>query len=111
MALPKLNSSRYETIVPSTGQTIEYRPYLVKEEKILMIALESSDQQQVLRAVKDVIKACVLDDINMEKLAIFDIESLFLSLRAKSVGEIVSLLQGAHADRARRAVHCVGGGA
>ena len=91
MALPKLNSSRYETIVPSTGQTIEYRPYLVKEEKILMIALESSDQQQVMRAVKDVIKACVLEDIDMEKLAIFDIESLFLNLRAKSVGEIVSL--------------------
>ena len=91
MALPKLNTARYETTIPSTGRAVEYRPYLVKEEKILMIALESQDQQAVLRAVKDVIESCVFDDIDVTKLAIFDIESLFLALRSKSVGEGVEI--------------------
>ena len=91
MALPKLNTARYETTVPSTGRTVEYRPYLVKEEKILMIALESQNQNAVLRAVKDVIESCVFDDINVNNLAIFDVESLFISLRAKSVGEGVEV--------------------
>ncbi len=91
MALPKLNTARYETTVPSTGRTVEYRPYLVKEEKILMIALESQDQKAVLRAVKDVIESCVFDKINVNNLAIFDVESLFISLRSKSVGEGVEV--------------------
>jgi hypothetical protein len=91
MALPKLNTARYETTIPSTGRAVEYRPYLVKEEKILMIALESQDQKAVLRAVKDVIESCVFDKINVNNLAIFDVESLFLSLRSKSVGEGVDV--------------------
>ena len=91
MALPKLNTARYETTIPSSGRAVEYRPYLVKEEKILMIALESQDQKAVLRAVGDVIESCVFDKININNLAIFDVESLFLSLRSKSVGEGVEI--------------------
>ena len=91
MALPKMNTARYDAYVPSLGKTVKFRPYLVKEEKILMIALESTDQQQVLGAVKDVIRSCVLDNIDVDKLAIFDIESLFLKLRSKSVGEGIDL--------------------
>ena len=91
MALPKLNTAKYETTIPSSGRTVEYRPYLVKEEKILMIALESQDQKAVLRAVKDVIESCVFDKINVNNLAIFDVESLFISLRSKSVGEGVEV--------------------
>ena len=91
MALPKLNTARYETTIPSSGRAVEYRPYLVKEEKILMIALESQDQKQVLKAVKDVIESCVFDEINVNNLAIFDVESLFISLRSKSVGEGVEV--------------------
>lgn len=86
MALPQLNSARYETVIPSTGQSISFRPYLVKEEKVLMLALESQDQNMIMRAIKDVIEACVFDNININDLAIFDIESLFLHLRSKSVG-------------------------
>ena len=89
MALPKVNSSKYSTTLPSTGQVIEYRPYVVKEEKILMIALESQDQKQIVSAMKDVVKACVFDDINENKLTPFDIEWMFLKLRSKSVGEKV----------------------
>lgn len=91
MALPKLNSASYETTIPSTGQKITFRPYLVKEEKILMMALESNDQKQIIKATKNMISACVIDDINVNKLATFDIESLFLDLRSKSVGESIGL--------------------
>lgn len=91
MALPKINNAKYTTVVPSTGQTIEFRPYLVKEEKILMMAMESNDQKQILGATKDVITSCVYDDINVDELAMFDIESLFLALRSKSVGERIDL--------------------
>ena len=88
MALPVLNAVKYKTVIPSLGKEVEYRPYLVKEEKILMIALESNDQKQILTAIKDVIKSCLYDDsININALAMFDIESLFLKLRSKSVGE------------------------
>ncbi len=87
MALPVINAATYETNIPSTGRAVKYRPYLVKEEKILMIALESQDQKAVLRAVKDVIKSCVFDDIDINNLAMFDVEHLFIALRSKSVGE------------------------
>jgi hypothetical protein len=87
MALPVLNAAKYKTVIPSLGQEIEYRPYLVKEEKILMIALESKDQNQILGALKDVIEACVFDKIDVNRLAMFDLEALFLQLRGKSVGE------------------------
>jgi hypothetical protein len=91
MALPVINTAKYETTIPSTGRAVEYRPYLVKEEKILMIALESQDQKAILRAVKDVIESCVFDDMDVDNLAIFDVESLFLALRSKSVGESVDV--------------------
>ena len=90
MALPMVNSPRYSTILPSTGENIDYRPYTVKEEKILMIALESQDVEQISEAVKNIIMSCYgLDDLS--ELTGFDIEYLFLQLRAKSVGEIISL--------------------
>jgi hypothetical protein len=91
MALPKLDSSRFETVIPSTGQKVTYRPYLVKEEKILMMAMETSDQKQIVRATKDIIKSCVFDDIDVNKLAVFDVEHMFLELRSKSVGETINL--------------------
>lgn len=87
MALPVLNAAKYKTIVPSLNQTVEYRPYLVKEEKILMVALESQDEKQILLAIKDVISNCVYDDLDVSKLTMFDLEALFLKLRSKSVGE------------------------
>ena len=88
MALPKLNDSPSYTLeVPSTGQTITYRPYLVKEEKVLMIAFESGDQKQALRAISDTLKACIVEDIALGELTTFDVEYMFLQIRGKSVGE------------------------
>ena len=87
MALPKVNTAKYEMVIPSTGLAVKYRPYLVAEEKILMIAMESGDQKQILNAIRDVINACVEGDFNTDDLAMFDIETIFLNLRAKSVGE------------------------
>lgn len=91
MALPIVNAPSYETNLPSTGEMITYRPYVVKEEKMLMIALETKDQKQIMRAMKDVISACVQSEINVDNLTSFDIEWLFLKLRSKSVGERVDL--------------------
>lgn len=91
MALPLVNSSRYTTTIPSTGIEVDYRPYLVKEEKILMVALESKNEIAITKAVKDVISACVLSEIDIENLAMFDLEYLFLKLRAKSVGEVAEI--------------------
>ena len=90
MALPTLNSSTYSITVPSTGNKVKFRPYLVKEEKILLVALESEDATQIVQAMRDVIEACV-EDINTSELTSFDIEYLFLVLRAKSVGESIDL--------------------
>ena len=91
MALPQLNNARYEAVIPSTGQNITYRPYLVKEEKVLMLAMESTDTKMIMNATADVITACVFEDIDVNKLAMFDIEHLFIALRSKSVGETVDL--------------------
>ena len=91
MALPILETPKYETKIPSTGKKIHYRPYLVKEEKILMVAMESSDQKQMLQAMKDVVASCTFDKVDPDKLALFDLEYLFLKLRAKSVGETSKL--------------------
>lgn len=92
MALPKLNDfPHYELVIPSTGKTIGYRPFLVKEQKVLLMALESQDEKQVLRAVTDTLKSCIVDPINIESLATFDIEYIFTQLRAKSVGENTSV--------------------
>ena len=88
MALPRVNSSpKYDTVIPSLKKTIHYRPYLVKEEKVLMMALESNDNKQMLSAVVDTIQSCVTEDIEREKLTSFDVEWLFTKIRSKSVGE------------------------
>lgn len=91
MALPKLNETpEYETYVPSTGQKVKFRPYLVKEEKILLLAMESRDQAQALSAIAKVIEACVSD--KLPPLTTFDVEFLFIKIRAKSVGEKSNLI-------------------
>jgi hypothetical protein len=92
MPLPKIATPTYELELPSTGQTIKYRPFLVKEEKLLVIALESEDTKQITTAIKTVIKNCVeTKGIKVESLPTFDIEYLFLNIRAKSVGEEIEL--------------------
>jgi hypothetical protein len=87
MALPKLTTPTYTMTIPSTGQEIDYRPYLVKEEKVLMIAMESDDGKQITKAIKDVVQACTMDKVDGSKLTLFDIEYMFTKLRSKSVGE------------------------
>lgn len=88
MALPKLNDTpKYDLVIPSTKQKVRFRPYLVKEEKVLMLAMESKDPKQVINAVVDTILACVYDDIQRKSLKTFDVEYMFLQIRAKSVGE------------------------
>ena len=90
MALPKLNVPVYEAVLPSTEKVIKYRPFLVKEEKLLFTAQESGDEA-VLPAVKQIIKNCVQGELDIDNMPLFDIEYLFLRLRAKSVGEEVTL--------------------
>ena len=88
MPLPKIVTPTYELELPSTGKTVQYRPFLVKEEKLLVIALESEDNKQITTAIKAVLKSCVLTKgIKVESLPTFDIEFLFLNIRGKSVGE------------------------
>ena len=88
MPLPKIAAPTYELELPSTGQQIQFRPFLVKEEKLLVIALESEDTKQITTAIKTVIKNCILTKgIKVENLPTFDIEYLFLNIRGKSVGE------------------------
>jgi len=93
MPLPKITTPTYELVLPSTGKPVKYRPFLVKEEKVLILALESQDTKQIANAVKDVISHCILTrGIKVEKLATFDIEYLFLNIRGKSVGEEVEIM-------------------
>ena len=93
MPLPKITTSEHELVLPSNGKTVKYRPFLVKEEKILILALEGANQKEITNAVKQVIKACVITrGIKIEQLPAFDIEYLFLNIRAKSVGESIDLL-------------------
>ena len=88
MPLPKIATPTYELVLPSTGKPVKYRPFLVKEEKVLVIALESEDNKQITNAIKAVLKNCVLTKgIKVENLPTFDIEYLFLNIRGKSVGE------------------------
>ena len=86
MALPKLASAKYELTLPSTGEKVEYRPFLVREEKILLLAQQSGDQKDILRAV-EVVSACTFEKLNSKKLPFFDLEYVFLQLRSKSIGE------------------------
>ena len=88
MPLPKIATPTYELELPSTGKTIQYRPFLVKEEKLLVIALESEDTKQITTAIKAVLRNCILTKgVKVEALPTFDIEFLFLNIRGKSVGE------------------------
>ena len=88
MPLPKIATPTYELELPSTGKPVKYRPFLVKEEKVLVIALESEDTKQITNAIKAVLKSCVqTKGIKVEALPTFDIEYLFLNIRGKSVGE------------------------
>jgi hypothetical protein len=92
MPLPKITTPTYELELPSTEKSVRYRPFLVKEEKLLVIALESEDTKQITNAIKTVIKNCILTkDIKVETLPTFDIEFLFLNIRGKSVGEQVEV--------------------
>ena len=92
MPLPQINTPTYELVLPSTGKKLKYRPFLVREEKILIMALESEDMQQISTAIIETINQCILTKgIKVEKLATFDIEYLFLNIRAKSVGETVEV--------------------
>jgi len=92
MPLPKIATPTYELELPSTGETIKFRPFLVKEEKLLVIALESEDTKQITNAIKTVIKNCIeTKGIKVETLPTFDIEYLFLNIRAKSVGEEIEV--------------------
>jgi T4 bacteriophage base plate protein len=92
MGLPINAAPIYNLTVPSTGVTVKYRPFLIKEEKALLLAQQSEDSKVMVDTLKDTIKACVKDDLNTDTLATFDLEYIFTQLRAKSVGEIVELL-------------------
>ncbi len=93
MPLPKISTAEYELKLPSNGKTIKYRPFLVREEKVLILALESENQKQITTAVRQVIKECVLTKgIKVDQLPSFDIEYLFLNIRGKSVGESIELM-------------------
>ena len=92
MPLPKVSTPTYELELPSTGQTIEYRPFLVREEKLLVLSLESENMKEITKAIKTVIKSCIkTKNIKVESLPTFDIEYLFLNIRGKSVGEQVEV--------------------
>ena len=93
MPLPTITTPTYTLVIPSSGKKITYRPFLVKEEKVLVMAMESDNMDQVGRAIKDVLSACITTrGIRVEKLSTFDIEYLFLNVRGKSVGESIEVL-------------------
>ena len=92
MPLPKINTPTYELVLPSSGKKLKYRPFLVREEKILIMALETEDTKQITQSVIDILSSCILSKgVTLENLATFDIEYLFLNVRSKSVGEQVEL--------------------
>ena len=100
MPLPTIETPTYELKMPSSGKKIKYRPFLVKEEKILIIALESRNQNEITNAVKDVLKKCILTrGVKVDDLPTFDIEYIFLNIRAKSIGEDIRLTVTGPDDR------------
>ena len=92
MALPMMNTPTYNMVVPSSGVSVKFRPFLVKEEKALLIAQQSEDLMIMVDTLKSVVKTCVMEDIDANKLATFDLEYMFTQIRAKSVGEIIELI-------------------
>ena len=91
MALPKLTTPTYELEIPSTDAKIKYRPFLVKEEKILMMAMESKASADITQAVKDIVTECTFGKVKIDNMPMFDVEYIFLNIRAKSVGEVSKL--------------------
>ena len=91
MSLPIINIPTYQLVQPSTKEEIKYRPFLVKEEKILLLAMEEDDEKQILNAVRQIVNNCTFETLTVEKLPMFDLEYVFLNIRAKSVGEIASI--------------------
>tara|TARA_B100001287_G_scaffold207107_1_gene176127 strand:- start:1464 stop:2183 length:720 start_codon:yes stop_codon:yes gene_type:complete len=92
MPLPKINTPTYELVLPSTGKKLKYRPFLVREEKILIMALESENIKQITEAVMEILESCILSkNFKLNDLATFDLEYLFLNVRSKSVGETVEI--------------------
>ena len=91
MALPKLTTPTYELEIPSTDEKIKYRPFLVKEEKILMLAMESKETKDITQAVKDIVSECTFNKVDISNMPMFDVEYIFLQIRAKSVGEVSKL--------------------
>ena len=91
MALPKLTTPTYELEIPSTDEKIKYRPFLVKEEKILMMAMETKNEGDIVQAVKDIVKECTFNKVSLDNMPMFDVEYIFLNIRAKSVGEVSKL--------------------
>jgi len=99
MALPSISAPEFTTTLPSTGQEITYRPFLVKEEKILLMALEGEDTKEINSAILKILKNCIISDVDADKFSTFDVEYLFLRLRGKSVGEKVELKIGHSHDK------------
>ena len=91
MALPKLATAKYELILPSTGQKVEFRPFLVKEEKVLMLAQQEGSDASLIRAIQDIVDVCTFNKLNSKKLPTFDLEYVFLQLRCKSIGETANI--------------------
>ena len=91
MALPKLKHPTYSVTIPSTQQSINIKPFTVQEEKILLMAKSSEKTEDVIAAVKQIIKNCIIESVDVDKLATFDVEYLFVKLRSKSIGEVVDL--------------------
>ena len=91
MSLPKINTPEYTLVIPSTDEEIKYRPFLVKEEKILLVAQETGTDKATYEAIRTIINSCTLNHIDVDKLPLFDMEYIFLNIRAKSVGEVAKL--------------------
>ena len=91
MALPEIATPIYTLTIPSTKKKVKYRPFLVKEQKILILAMENEDQEQILDAITNTIKACLITKVDMATLALFDIEYLFLQIRARSISEEIEM--------------------
>ena len=92
MALPTMDLPTYELEIPSSKKKSKYRPFLVKEEKVLLLALESDDEKNIKQAVLNLLKACIQSRVKVENLSTFDLEYIFLNIRAISVGEVVEIL-------------------
>jgi hypothetical protein len=91
MPLPKIDQPLFDMIIPSSGRKVTFRPFLVREEKILLIAQQSGNDSEIIRAIKQILNNCFIEDIDLNTFAIFDLEYAFLKLRAKSVNNVVKL--------------------